>query len=456
MRVTASVFERCFPSFETSSSTLRICTDSRQLEKGDVFFAIKGENFNGHDFLQKAIDRGALALVVDQSHSKPPDTTIPILKEADTTEAIRRLAGLHRESLQTKIFCVAGSNGKTTTKEFLAFVLEKKIGAAFVHKTQKSENSILGLALSLLRMTEHHHYAVIEVGIDEPGWMKKHLELLKPDFACITNIQEEHMAGFKSIEKVAEEELQVLEYCRRNQKAFVANLDNHFIRSAELPSRYWSFALNHSAQVEGLFSSPNILSVFGTRLACPLPGQHNAQNLLCAITSLQAIFPDSRLEDFHFIFDKLREFKNADHRSEVFFTTEDSLVYDDTYNANPGSMEAALEGFNEVASGYSKMAIIGDMLDLGEHSLNAHKRILNLLSVMDFQYIIVLGAEFHKAAANLHLPDHRFSLCHDLDEARNLIKEKRSSYQGFFLKASRGVGLERLLDLFPKIDTKSL
>lgn len=433
----------------------RVWTDSRSVEPGDLFAAVGGEKFDGHNYVAEAARKGAIGALVTRKDFPGVDQLPPnfsLIQIENTTEALRTLAKAHRERLKTKIFAVAGSNGKTTTKEWIAYLLSDLLGKDNVFKTLKSNNSILGIALSLLQI-RNQASAVIEIGIDEPGWMTQHLEVVQPNAGLLTMIGEEHLNRLKNIETVAEEELKLLEYLKSKNRPFAANIDSPFIPAVDLPTGSLTYSLEKTANIEGRYLAPNTLKAFGLSWTNPLPGRHNGQNLLAALAALKIMVPELSISQLRGLAVASATFRGEAHRG-LWLTYEKGLrVFDDTYNANPESMERALETFLELSSGCEQTLILGDMLDLGEASERAHMRILNLALVSGAERVYLFGPQFSNAWAqakrlwpkNARTNVEAFSKMEDLQES---LKSSLKRDECFLLKGSRGMALERALDVF--------
>jgi len=422
-----------------------ISTDSRSLRPGEVFICIRGDQFDGHQFMEAAAASGASLIIGEEALES--SLGVPYVQVKSTIEAVRSIASEYRKSLSTQFIVVAGSNGKTTTKEYTSFLLRGVLGESHVFKSPRSENSILGIALNLLRIQEEK-CAVLEVGIDEPGWMHKHLDLIQPDFGLITSIQEEHLEKLKDLKTVADEELGLLRYLREHSGAFAANWDIPFVRNETLPKTHLSFALNERAAIEGRFKAPRTLHAFGLEWANPLPGLHNAQNLLAALCAVRLYLPEIEHTELRKLAELLPQFEGEPHRSLYREYPNQIYVYDDCYNANPSSMEAALQTFLELTQGLSTIAVIGDMFELADTSESAHKRILNLFCVSGFEKIFTFGRAFELAASQNQKSSAQVLPYTDIDELKRAVKDEKKNFQSFFLKASRGNRLERVLEVF--------
>ncbi|MBN8554225.1 MAG: UDP-N-acetylmuramoyl-tripeptide--D-alanyl-D-alanine ligase [Deltaproteobacteria bacterium] len=428
----------------------RIWTDSRTCKKGDLFAAISGEKFDGHEFVFKAAELGATGAIVSKKEfldrAKLP-SQFQIFEVSHTTEALRQIAKAYRAQLQIPIFAVAGSNGKTTTKEWLAYLLRHLYSPKEIFKTDKSNNSILGIALSLLQIRSEK-MAVIEIGIDEPGWMDQHLEVVQPTHGLITTVAEEHLNRLKSIEIIAKEELKLLDYLRSKNASFAMNIDSEWITKAEPTSKTLTYALEAPAQIEGKFIPPQTLHAFGLEWHNPLPGKHNAQNLLAAIAGIKILIPNLNLNDLKKLSLATKDFQGEPHRSQWLKFKNDIQVYDDAYNANPDSMEKALQAFLELSDGCHQRVVLGDMLDLGDATDEAHRRILNRASVLGFDQIYLFGNQFAKAFSEMKIPTQNIRTYESINELASELKKDLKSGETLFLKGSRGMSLERLI---PKI-----
>lgn len=430
------------------SAFKRIWTDSRSIRTGDLFVAIPGEKFDGHEFVEKAFQQGAKGAIVSAPEF-PGKSRLPkaftLIQVKDTTMALRKLAKAYRSRLRIPIIAIAGSNGKTTTKEWLAYLLGQIHSDAHVFKTQKSQNSILGIALSLLQIRKEK-WAVIEIGIDEPGWMDQHVEVVQPTHGLITTIAEEHLNRLSSIETIAKEELKLLKYLLRAQGGFAANQDCEWIRKHKLPTTSLTYALDERAQIEASFESPNVFNAFGLKWKSPLPGKHNAQNLLSALTMIRLLHPKFERSDFEHLSHSTLRFQGEAHRSQLISIAGDIQILDDCYNANPDSMEKALRAFLEISSGCRQHIVLGDMLDLGDSSALAHQRILNLVAVLGFDQIYLYGPLFAAAAKQLGQSEAPVKTFSDLSLLTKDLRKNLKPTDRILVKGSRGMAMEKVIE----------
>jgi len=428
------------------SAFRRIWTDSRTTKKADLFASISGENFNGHDFIFEAFKKGAVGALVSQSNFKEKDK-LPkdfcLIEVQDTVQALRKIAKAHRENLTIPVLAIAGSNGKTTTKEWIWHFLSR-ISSENIFKTLRSQNSILGIALSLLQIRDEK-IAIIEIGIDEKGWMDQHLEIVQPTHGIITTISEEHLQHLKDIETIAQEELKLLNYLNTKKGAFAANLDCAWITKSKIPADSLTYSLSGQGDIAGSFSFPQSLSAFGINWHNPLPGKHNAQNLLAALTAVRLLRPDLKKDQLTRLAETTKSFEGEAHRSRWITLKNKLKVYDDSYNANPSSMEIAISTFLELSNGKSRHLVIGDMLDLGEKSKSLHKKVLDLLTKTEFKKAYLLGENFSACKEALKDFSDKIQFFTSYENLEKEVCAEVNTKDSVLLKGSRGMALERLL-----------
>lgn len=360
-----------------------IVTDSRKITPGCLFIAIPGETFDGHDFIQSAMEKGAKGILSRQSHpalaNAPQD--VCIFAVTDTLTAYREIAKAWRAHFKIPVAMVAGSNGKTTTKELLFALFQGKWER--VLKTQGSQNGFVGIPLTLLELTNAHQAAVIEVGIDEPGTMKGHVDVVHPDVSVLTVIQPEHLEKLIDIDTVAREEGYALSETLSRNGMIAVNLDDtrifpHFNTSS-------GTKLGYTLEPTTPLPSPNILhgkisadlktlevssAGFKTveKFPLPLPGKHNATNLLAAIAvaTLVGLTPDEMRKG-------LARFNAPEGRSQVKTLNDGTKVICDYYNSQPASLKAGIELLRELSTQSERWLCLADMLELGPNEEAFHR-----------------------------------------------------------------------------------
>ena len=383
-----------------------VSTDSRKVAGGDVFIALKGTTFDGHAFVVDVFSRGAAVAIVDTSFDTGAVPDKPLLVVEDTTRALGELAHLHRIKFEIPVIAIGGSNGKTTTKDMVSSVL----GSGFnVLSTEGNLNNHLGVPQTLLRLRKGHNIAVVEIGTNHPGEIDCLCQILAPTHGLVTNVGREHLEFFKSVEGVAQEEGVLFDYLRTKKKrvAFV-NADDEFLRSRARGMRRQVTYGMHAKRVD---ISGRIVGVDDTGCASfeytgkmalqrgtvrlGIPGEPNVMNALAAI-AVGRTFQLSKKR----IQKALESFRPTTKRMEVL-NYGGVLVYNDTYNANPDSMISALKTLASAKISGTKIAVLADMRELGDHAKEEHARVGRAMAELGIDYLLTygeLGREIHDAA----------------------------------------------------------
>lgn len=375
-----------------------VSTDSRGVGPGELFFALVGENFDGHDFIVDAVKKGAGGLVVQKDRvSKIPKSLeeIPMIAVGDTLVALGELAALHRGRMKAAVVGITGSNGKTTTKEMTASV------AAVKFATEKSEgnfNNLIGLPMTLLSMTEESEVIVLEMGMNVPGEMKRLVEIARPDIGVITNIGPVHLEGVGSVEGVMREKGHVVTGLPADGTA-VINGDCKYCRqiAADVKAKVITFGLDGERDVTAI----NIeeLGGEGTRAeflipgdkftaGLKVPGVQNLKNGLAAVSVGVALGMSA---------DEIKvgieAVKSIRMRMEMVKTEDGLVVLNDSYNANPVSVKAAIRFLaKEAADGGGRLiAVLGDMLELGDYAVKGHEEVGAEAADAEASYLFLLG-----------------------------------------------------------------
>jgi UDP-N-acetylmuramoyl-tripeptide--D-alanyl-D-alanine ligase len=432
-------------------SFVGVTTDSRQVRPGHLFVAIEGEKFDGHDFIEQALTRGATGILCRKGKTPMvPAPSAQFFEVEDTLAAIRTLAQAWRGRFKIPVLCVTGSVGKTTTKEFLAAILTGKYTA--ILKTQGSQNGYLGIAITLLELNPTHQIAVIEVGIDEIGAMEKHMDLLRPTGGLLTAIGPEHLEKLVDVPTAAHEEALSLHALKKSQGIVAINLDDPWIAPLALEFKGSSHSLTYSlsrnpAQCMGSYDGSTIeisceLSKPFT-LHVPLPGKHNALNLLGAATlALKAGLSPEEIQT------GIKNFKEAQGRSQLHQFPGNLKIICDYYNANPDSMAAGIELLSDLARDTSgrKWACLADMLELGKNEAQFHLDLVPELIANQVDMVLLYGQRM-----KLLLPElaHRGfkgvvkSFNHHHEMAAFLISGLRSN-DVVLIKGSRSMKMEEV------------
>ena len=380
----------------------KVTTDTRNCPEGSMFIALKGETFNGNAFAKQALEKGCRYAVVDEAqYADSPN----IFLVDDCLKTLQELAREHRRALGTYIVGITGTNGKTTTKELIATVLQKRYKTLY---TQGNLNNHIGVPLTLLGLTEEHEMAVVEMGANHPGEIRTLVNIAEPDCGLITNVGKAHLEGFGSFEGVVKTKSELYDYLRSKKDTFIfLDKDNDVLCKASAGLK----SIGYGLEGDGL-------SVKGKLHACApflafewkyegvshdvnthLIGAYNVKNALAAITI------GCRFEvPAEAICEALNGYIPSNNRSQLTETADNHLIVD-AYNANPTSMMAALENFRLMEVEH-KVTVLGDMKELGEGSAEEHRKIVAFLGECGFEKVILVGAEFGNVNTNFeHYPD---------------------------------------------------
>ena len=414
-----------------------VTTDSRDCPEGSIFFALKGTSFNGNAFAEKALDAGcAFAVIDEKEYAKEGDGRFILVD--DCLKTLQRLANCHRRRLGTRIIGITGTNGKTTTKELVATVLQKKYNVLY---TQGNFNNDIGVPKTLLRLKPEHEIAVVEMGASHPGDIKTLVDIVEPDYGIITNVGKAHLQGFGSFEGVIRTKGELYDFLRANNKtAFIHNENEHLcgIAGGLQLVRYGTSVEDPSLAVTGEVASCDPFLKFRWKkqggdwheVQTQLIGAYNVYNMLAA-----ACIADHFGVGENDICDALRSYTPTNNRSQLEVTPSNKLIVD-TYNANPTSMKAALENFTMIQT-ENKMAILGDMRELGDASLEEHQKVVDFLVKNNISNVWLVGEEFGKTTC----PFRKF---HDVEEVKAEIAANKPTGLYILIKGSNGIKLFQL------------
>lgn len=429
-----SSMPRQLSELQLEQSVTGFTTDSRSLQPGQLFVALEGERFNGHDFVAQAIAQGAPAAVVRRGVI---DGSIPRLEVEDTLTAYQSLGRWWRQQLAIPVVAITGSVGKTTTKELIAAAIATQ---ASVLKTKANFNNEIGVPKTLLELDPSHDYAVVEMGMRGPGEIALLTQIAQPDVALITNVGTAHIGRLGSEQAIANAKCELLAELRPEGIA-VLNYDND--RLIKTAAQVWTgrqitYGLT-GGDICGRLLDATTLEVAGVSLPLPLPGRHNALNLLAAIATLQALDLDwQRLADGFSV-------EMPAGRSRRYQLSEDILILDETYNAGFESMTAALQLLADQPA-QRRIAVLGTMKELGDHSAELHWRVGAAAQALGIDRLLIL-ADPEAAAA---LSEGAGTMVHQQFSTQDaLLTELKQSIQPgdrLLFKASRSVGLDQVVD----------
>ncbi|NOX24933.1 MAG: UDP-N-acetylmuramoyl-tripeptide--D-alanyl-D-alanine ligase [Deltaproteobacteria bacterium] len=368
-----------------------ISTDSRTVKPGDIFLALAGENYDGMAFVDDAVKNGAAGIIVNEPQ---PDLSLPVVVVSDTLAALGDLAAYRRANRRDlKVLAVTGSSGKTTVKDMAAAILAKR---GRVIKTRKNFNNLVGLPLSLLPVSYCHDFAVLEMGMNAPGEIARLTEIADPDIACINNIHPAHLAGLGSINGVASAKGELFAHSRTST-ILVVNIDDPMVRrlARNSKSKMISFGRRRGAAVrathihnDGVLGSSFTLHIANEKIRLRLGalGEHNILNSLAAAAMAWAAGADIVQ-----IAARLTKFTPAKDRLQFMELANGLRLVNDSYNANPASMRAAMTAVQRLGKGEQCIAVLGDMLELGKFSTEAHAQIGEAAASQGFSYLLAVG-----------------------------------------------------------------
>jgi UDP-N-acetylmuramoyl-tripeptide--D-alanyl-D-alanine ligase len=404
-----------------------------------IYVALKGERFNGNRFAKTALEAGAMAVIADEAVAEGNERMIFV---KDALQALQQLARLHRRSIHPRLIAVAGSNGKTTTKELISRVLASSFQT---FSTQGNLNNHIGVPLSLLSIQEGTVFAVIEIGANHLGETKRLCEIAEPDFGLITNNGKDHLEGYGSIEGVRKGNGEMFEFLReRGGTAFVCSDQADLMDMSRGLTRY-TYGSNHRPDAAGLVKAVFPFLQLEIKNADPetpvlnlqtrLLGRYNFDNVMAAV----AIGKFFRLPA-----EKIRQaiesYVPSANRSQVLVRGSNTFILD-AYNANPSSMDAALESFLSLPAA-GKVIVLGDMAELGAASESEHAAVVKKLKAAGAKNVWLVGKEFAKAAEKCTAGFHCFA---DVHELKDWFRQQPWESTFFLLKASRFMKLEELL-----------
>ncbi len=405
-------------------------TDSRTIKKGEIYFALKGENFDGNEYAEKALDSGAKYSIIDKPSYKKSNNYILV---DNVLKTLQGLASYHRSKFNIPVIGITGTNGKTTTKELIYTVLSKKYKT---NATIGNLNNHIGVPLTLLKINSNTEIAIVEMGANHLGEIDFLCNISKPNFGIITNIGKAHLEGFGSFEGIIETKKELYNYITNNNNLLFVNYDDKLLSSLLNTKKIISYGTNNKADTKGKItdSTPFVSFEFNESriINTKLIGNYNFYNALAA-ASIGKHF-GVNTEDIELA---LASYSPENMRSQLMKTKINRIIID-AYNANPTSMENAIINFKNINS-ENKVLIIGDMLELGKYSENEHYEIIKLIKELGFKNVYLVGNEFYKTESNYN----KFMTASDLIK---YVKTNRIENSFILLKGSRGIKLETLIE----------
>ena len=424
-----------------------ISTDTRSIKQGEIFFALEGENYDGHKFVEQAIHNGAAGAVISSGKKAAYSfhngfKKCALLEVADTLIALGELAKFYRNSLPASFIAVTGSNGKTTTKDMAYHVLRN---FKSVSRSRKSFNNFIGVPLTIFETETAHDFCIVEMGTNAPGEIKRLSEIIFPDFAILTNISNAHLEGLENIEGVASAKSEFIENMAEDG-TLITNADDDWCNQIanRFNGKVISFGFDQSAHIKASNVKRNDSGFVFTvndsfTVNLPVFGRHNIYNALAVIAMCDAIGVGIEV-----ICDKFMDFKLPPMRMErqIF---GDIVVINDSYNSNPSSMSSALDEFSQLMTSGRKVLICGDMLELGNYAERLHKEVGAKVADANIDVLWTVGplSRFvaEEAIAN-GMPRENILSCETSEEMCSFVASQLKKDDTVLIKGSRRVKLE--------------
>jgi UDP-N-acetylmuramoyl-tripeptide--D-alanyl-D-alanine ligase len=432
-----------------------ICTDTRSIKPGSIFFCLKGANFNGNSFASDALGKGAAFAVIDESEFKLDERYILV---SDVLSALQQLASHHRSLLKIPVIGITGTNGKTTTKELIHAVMKKKYNTV---ATAGNLNNHIGVPLTILSVGINTEIVIVEMGANHQGEIAQLSSLARPDYGIITNISKAHTEGFGSYENIVKTKNELYQFIRSTNGKLFVNSENPLLMelSHDIPRILFGNHKDSLCSAEILDSNPFLILKYSINkkellttnyeLRTNIIGSYNLENILASICigTYFNIPPDDILQ-------AIEDYKPGNYRSQ-FISTQKNKIIMDAYNANPKSMEFAISNFAALNM-KNKIAIIGDMFELGKDAEEEHLKVIDLLKKQSFQKIYLVGQVFYSLISNMKVSNlisdnlisdnTNFESFPDSQSACSHFLKNPISSKSILIKGSRGVKLEKILD----------
>lgn len=428
--------------YQLFSSSPNVVTDSRKVVPNSIYFALKGANFNGNDFAQKALVSGASYAIVDEEIALDDPK---IIKVDSVLKVLQNLANFHRKQFNIPVIGITGTNGKTTTKELLNAILSQKFN---VLATEGNFNNHIGVPLTLLKIRNKHDIAIVEMGANHPGEIAELCKISEPNFGLVTNVGMAHLEGFDSFENIVSTKSDLYRFVESargtnfilKENVEILNLLNEykFIEYSCSDSTVENFgeAILKETFVDFSIKKLNSTDLTMSPIHTKMAGLYNQTNIMAAIT-IGNYFGLS-LEE---IKSGLESYSPNNNRSQIKNTERNQLLLD-AYNANPTSVSIALENIFQIKAD-KKLIILGDMLELGDYSELKHQEIVDALMVDQSTKVILVGPCFYKTRNANHANLNKYQSLSDLINSAVLNQVKDAL---ILLKGSRGMGLEKLVE----------
>lgn len=412
--------------YQLYTQTYLVDTDTRKIRKGSLFFALKGDNFNGNEFAAEAIKSGASYAVIDEEKYHMPPNTLMV---PNVLETLQKLANFHRKQLAIPIISLTGSNGKTTTKELINAVLSKKYATA---ATAGNLNNHIGVPLTLLSMTPKTEIGIVEMGANHLKEIEFLCSIAEPNYGLITNFGKAHLEGFGNFEGVIKAKSELYDFLRLNKGTVFKNTDDAL--QVKQSSGINAIEFN-SCAIKFMEASPFVKVQFkNVIIESKLIGKYNYNNIAVAVAVGNHFnVPETDIKN------AIENYTPVNNRSQIIHKGTNKIILD-AYNANPSSMQAALENFAQLKD-ENKVVFLGDMFELGKDSKTEHEKIANLAVSCSFSKVFLIGKAFSTTSVKNAYVSESF------ESFKNSTNYSNINNATILIKGSRGMALERLLDL---------
>ncbi|MEA2105174.1 MAG: UDP-N-acetylmuramoyl-tripeptide--D-alanyl-D-alanine ligase [Bacteroidota bacterium] len=414
----------------------QITTDSRFAPKNGLFFALKGEHFDGNVFAQNAIENGCAYAIIDNPKFYKSKKCILV---EDALSTLQQLAYYHRQQLKIPVIGITGTNGKTTTKELLASVLSEKYNVAY---TQGNLNNHIGVPLTILSFTENTALGIVEMGANHLGEIKNLCAIADPGYGLITNIGKAHLEGFRTFENIIKTKNELYDYVAHNNGQVFYNAKDQIVSQLIIGNNNAvSYGDQKKSKVYGIIKKSGIflkleavIEKKSYTIETKLIGDYNIDNVLAAIAIGNYFNVDDKK-----IIKAIERYKPDNNRSQ-FFKTKNNSLFLDAYNANPTSVKAAIKNFEQLDVPH-KSLILGDMFELGDNALNDHYDVINNIDHKKYENIFLVGELF----ATLKVDEHILQFA-NVDLFKNWLNKNPVKGSNILIKGSRGNRLERIVE----------
>ena len=400
----------------------KICTDTRKITDGGIFFALRGEKFNGNKFAEEAINDGCSFAIIDEKLNTDNEN---ILLVDNVLETLQDLARYHRKQLSIPIIGITGTNGKTTSKELIHCILKSEINC---YATIGNLNNHIGVPLSILEINNKHEIAIIEMGANHKNEIAFLCDIAKPTHGVITNVGAAHLEGFKNLQGVIDTKNELFNFIKENDGTVFVNSQDKLLLNLSKEIHRFTYGEKGSSKGSLIKNTPYLSIKFNnTQINTNLIGEYQFNNIMLAVCmGKQFGITDLNIKK------AIESYIPQNNRCEVIQTKKNKLILD-AYNANPSSMRAMIISFSKQTE-TNKLCILGDMLELGEHSKNEHIAILDLIDTLSIETILI-GKEFSKISNKAFENRNNFEL---------FLKSNPIKNKTILLKGSRSISLEKL------------